>query len=325
MIILMRKAAKILVALMLVALTACAQEVPPESSDPVIQINPLAESVSNDETMARLYYGFGDNLLLAGENRRIRVPINESAETSVLNELIREGPSATSTNLTQVINPETTVVSANNEGEYLDVTLSREFLDPGTAGSQDGGSVGATERTRRYLAVYSIVNTMIEQGSYARVRIMIDEDGTGSGRPITLSEAGMPGNGEAEPFARNGEIELTALNTMLELLSAVERRDWALVYEFIAYKNEYGQDKPSLEEFRNEAENARFSISSVEVLEGVLAADGVSEIIMVNYELKPPGGEVQSFANVPRRLVLENDVWKMTYNTFARIFLGREP
>lgn len=305
----------------MVGLAACASEAP-QATESVVQVNPLAEAVSNDETVARLYYGFTDNRLLAGENRRIKVPVNESIETSVLNELIREGPSQVNANLTQVINPETTVVAATSEGQYLAVTLSREFL--AQPGVQSGGAMltGQAERTRRFLAVYSIVNTLIEQGSYARVRLLIDEDGTGSGRPITLQEAGLSGTGECEPLARNGEIELTAINTMRELLQAVEQRDWTLVYDFIAYKNQFGQDKPSLEEFRSEVEHARFSLSSPEIIDDVLAPDGNSEIIMVSYDLKPQEGEVQTFSNVPRRLVLENDVWKMTYNVFDDMFLG---
>ena len=302
-------------------LSACAADAPPPSAA-VVQVNPLAEAVSNDEIVARLYYGFTDRLLLAGETRRIKVPVNESIETSVLNELIREGPSQMNAGLTQVINPETQVVAAAAEGQYLAVTLSREFLTQ--PGVQSGGAMltGQAERTRRSLAVYSVVNTLIEQGNYARVRLLIDEDGSGSGRPITREEAGLSGSGECEPLARNGEIELTALNTMRELLQAVEQRDWPLVYDFIAYKNQYGQDKPSLEEFRNEVERARFTLSSPQVLDDVLAADGNSEIVMISYDLRPQDGETQSFSNVPRRLVLENDVWKMTYNAFDSMFLS---
>lgn len=306
--------------LMICALLAgCAADAP-QPTAAVVQVNPLAEAVSNDEIVARLYYGFGDNELLAGETRRIKVPVNESIETSVLNELIREGPSQANASLKQLINPDTSVVAATAEGQYLAVTLSREFLTQPAV--QNGGILsGQAERTRRFLAVYSVVNTLIEQGSYARVRLLIDEDGNGAGRPITLQEAGMSGTGECEPLARNGDIELTALNTMRELLRAVEQRDWTLVYEFIAYKNQYGQDKPSFEDFRSEVERARFSLSNAQVLTDVLAPDGVSEIIMVNYDLKPQDGETQTYTNVPRRLVLENDVWKMTYNVFDSMFL----
>lgn len=317
---LMKKTLHYLLCLLLIgafALVSCGRS-EESASEPVIQINPLAEAVSNDETVARLYYGFGDHRLLAGENRRIKVPVNESIETSVLNELIAEGPSPTSVNLTRLINPDTTVVAAGAEGQYLAVTFSREFLEPPSQPAESS----LPEYTRRFLAVYAVVNTLIEQGIYSRVRILIDEDGTGTGRPITMEEAGLNGSGEAEPFSRNGEIELTAVNTMREFLRAVEQRDWDFVYEFIAYRNQYGQDKPSLEEFRNETERAGFALSAGEVLEDVLGADGSSEIVMISYDLRLRDGETQNFINVPRRLVLENDIWKITYDAFETMFFG---
>lgn len=316
----MRKTETVVLYLLVICflVVSCTQSEPQEPQA-VIQINPLAEAVSNDETVARLYYGFGSHQLLAGENRRIKVPVNESMETSILNELIAEGPSAATMNLTRLINPDTTVVGAAAEGQYLAVTFSREFLEPP---AQAAGVTGVPEYIRRFLAVYSVVNTLIEQGSYSRIRILIDEDGTGTGRPLTLQEAGLSGTGEAEPLSRNGEIELTAVNTMREILRAVEQRDWDFVYEFIAYRNQYGQDKPSLEEFRNEVERARFSLTSGEIVDDVLGADGMTEIVMVSYELRLEDGEIQSYLNVPRALVLENDLWKITYNAFETMFFG---
>lgn len=307
----------------LLALSACATPVPEPSesgSSPVVQINPLAESVSVDETTARLYYGFGDDCLLAGEDRRINVPANESVETSILNELIREGPSASSNNLTRVINPATSVVSATMEGEFMIVTFSREFLEPELAGNVRTSPVG--EQVRRYLSVYSVVNTLIERGTCSRVRIMIDQDGTGTGRPITFSEAGMSGSGDAEPFAHNGEIELTPHNTMREILDAVEKRDWSQAYDFVAMKNERGQERPTLDEFRSQAERANVAISGAQILDYVPTPDGTGAIVLVTYDLKSQGAETISYTNVPKRLILEGNVWKMTWNVFEQAFLG---
>lgn len=291
-----------------------------EASESTVQLNPLAESVSMDETTARLYYGFGGNCLLAGENRKISVPVNESTEVSILNELIRGGPSAGSISLTQVINPQTTVVGANLEGQFMIVTFSREFLESYSAANSQRSS--ESERIRRYLAVYSVVNTLIERGNCSRVRILIDEDGTGAGRPITFAEAGISGSGDADPFAHNAEIELTPANSMRELLSAVERRDWAQAYEFIAYKNASGQDRPSLEEFRTQAENARCTVSGSRVIDYVTSADETSVVVMVTYDLRRANAETVSYDNVPRTLVLENSIWKMTWNAFEQAFLS---
>lgn len=291
-----------------------------EPQNAVVQINPLAEGASMDETAVRLYYGFGDARLLAGENRRIKVPANESVEMSLLSELVQEGPSEGSANLTRVINPQTTVVGVSMEGQFATVTFSGDFLLPVSGAGDAQTTQGENERIRRYLAVYSVVNTLIEQGNCSRVRIMID-DGMGAGRPITYAESGMPGSGDAQPFERNGEIELTPGVTMRALLSAVERRDWAQAYAFIAYRNQRGQDKPDAQEFQSQVENARFVVSDAQVIDYVASADGLSVIVMISYNLISPDSEPRQFTNIPKRLILEDDVWKMTWNDFELTFM----
>lgn len=302
-------------------ISGCAPEPQPEEpSVNAVQINPLAEGVSMDETAVRLYYAFGSARLLAGEDRRIKVPANESIEASILSELVRTGPASnTGGNLRRVINPETTVSDVSVDGQFATVTFSAAFLNPWP---EDGETRTAdTERVRKYLAVYSVVNTLVEQGNCSRVRIMID-DGMGTARPITFAEAGMPGTGDAQPFERNGEIELTPSVTMSSLLSAVERRDWTQAYAFIAYRDQRGQDKPDAEAFRAQAESARFVVSEAKVIDCVMAADGNSVIVMVSYNITTPENGLRQFTNVPKRLVLENDVWKMTWNAFEETFVS---
>lgn len=312
-------AAVLLAVVMLMAACSTDTQVPDPSQN-VVQINPLAESVSLDETAVRLYYGFGDARLLAGENRWIKVPANESTEVSVLSDLIQAGPSQDNTNLTRVINSKTNVLSVSLDGQFATVTFSREFLLPPSGSAPEEELSEAGEQTRRFLAVYSVVNTLIEQGNCSRVRIMID-DGLGSSRALTYLEAGMPGAGDAQPFERNGDIELTPNVTMEALLSAVERRDWTQAYSFIAYRNQRGQDKPDLEEFRAQVESARFALSDAQVLDYVMSADGSSVIVMISYNLTPNASEPRQFTNVPKRLIIEGDVWKMTWNDFERAFM----
>lgn len=301
-------------------LTACT-ETAVESSRIPVQINPLAEGVSMDETAVRLYYGYGDMRLLAGEDRRIKVPANESIEVSLLSELIKEGPSSSTGGHTALISPSTTVSSLSIDGQFATVTFSREFLDPYL--QQGGTNTAEAERTRRFLAVYSVVNTLIEQGNCSRVRIMIDE-GTGAGRPLTFTEAGLPGSGDAQPFERNGDIELNPGVAMRTLLSAVERRDWDQAYALVAYRNPRGQDRPDIEAFRAQVENARLTLSDSEVLDYVSTADGNSVIVMVSYNISSSDTGQRQFSNVPKRLILEDGVWKMTWNVFERSFVTPE-
>ncbi|MDL2236664.1 GerMN domain-containing protein [Christensenellaceae bacterium OttesenSCG-928-K19] len=294
-----------------------------------MQIDPRPESVSKDKATVRLYFGYLQNRWLVGENRSFDVPVNESQETAIIEQLIDPGSSPSMVDFVQLVNPETRVVNVTSEGEFLFVTLSKEFLE-GFGREPDAGNEEEMnyEKDRKYLAVYSIVNTLVEQGTYSRVSILIDDEGTGNGRPITNLEAGIAtesdgnANDPAETFSRKGDIVLSPSNTMQEILSATEKNEWGTLYEYIAYKDSTGQDKPALEDFRNELATAKFSVSNVEIIDSIMSQDGKMNIVMVNYDLKLQDGEVKSKTNIPVRLTLENDVWKITYYMYKLKFMS---
>jgi spore germination protein GerM len=290
-----------------------------EQQDAVVPINPLAEAESKEKATTRLYFGYQQQKLLVGESRVVDVTEFESIEKSIIEELAK-GPSAERVDFTQLINPATQVVNIESQGQFLFITLSQEFLQSfGTEIDMTDEEQLSNEKRRRYLAVCSIVNSIVEQGTYSRVNILIDENGVG--RPITLEEAGLDADEPAEPFERDNEIELTGRNTMREILGAIEKKEWSTLYGYIAYKNLYGSDKPSLEDFTNEIVNSKLAVSSSDVLDDVVSQDGSTDVVMVNYELKLQDGEPRNMTNIPVRLVQENGVWKITYNTFKSKFL----
>lgn len=315
----------LLCGLLMCGFAACAEE-PGEASaasaeEASIQINPLPEAVSKDKETARLYFGYMQEPLLIGEVRVFSVPINENIQTSIITELIK-GPSAARADFTQIINPETKVVSVRSEGTNLFVTLSKEFLSPPEETLADSQENETYEETRKMLAVYSIVNTLIEQGTYSRVQIYIDDDGTGNGRPLTLAEAGLGADGTTEALERNGALNLSGPNTLREIMSCIENKSWDTLYNYISYKNLYGEDKPSLEEFRSEVTAAKLVISDFKIGDEIEGADGLAEVVMASYVLKLRDGDAQTVANVPIKLIMENDIWKMTYTEFKRNFLS---
>lgn len=306
-------------------IAACTQQSEAPSAVPseeaAIQINPLPEAVSKDKETARLYFGYMQEALLIGEVRVFSVPINENSEASIIAELIK-GPSTARTDLTQLINPNTKVVNVTQDGTFLSVTLSQDFLTPPEDTSADGTENEAYEKTRKMLAAYSIVNTIVEQGNFSRVQIYIDDDGTGTGRPLTLEEAGLDGEGTTEALERKGDLDLNGRNTLREIMSCIENKDWNMLYRYISFKNLYGEDKPSLEDFKSEITAAKLVISDVEIGDEIQSADDLTEVIMASYVLKLRDGDAKTVSNVPLRLILENDVWKMTYTTFKRNFLS---
>lgn len=289
------------------------------SEDASIQINPLPETVSKDKSTARLYFGYMQEPLLVGETRIFSVPINENADAAIIKELIK-GPSTTRADFMPLINAETKVTNVRSEGTYLFVTLSKEFLQPPEDQLTEENDL--YEKTRKMLAVYSIVNALIEQGNYSRVQILIDEEGTGNGRPLTLAEAGMEGEGTIDALERKGELDLNGPNTLREIMKCIENKSWDMLYSYISYKNLYGEDKPSVEDFKNEITAAKPVVSDYTVGDEILSADSISEVVMASYTLKLRDGDAKTISNVPLRLILENDVWKMTYTTFKRNFLS---
>ena len=52
------------------------------------------------------------------------------------------------------------------------------------------------------------------------------------------------------------------------------------------------------------------------------SADGVTEVVMASYSVKLKDGDAKTLSNVPVKLVLENDVWKITYTAFKKNFLS---
>lgn len=296
-----------------------------EEAAAVMQINPVPDGVSKNRTSTRLYFGYSSGSilerLLIGENRPIDLPVNEKAEPAIIEELIKPGPSPTKIDFVQLINPATTVVNVEAQGQYLFVTLSKEFVEPfGEEIDASDDERVAREKTRKYLAVYSIVNTLVEQGTYSRVSIKIDEGGTA--RSLTREEAGMDMEDPKEPFERNGEIELNGRNTMREILTAIEKKEWNTLYSFIANKNYFDQERPSLDEFTNEVIAAKLSISNSKVVDAVMSSDGLTDIIMVDYDLKLQDGEPRPMTNIPIRLTQENDVWKISYTVFKSKFMA---
>ncbi len=312
-----------LVILLSMSLMACGQPQEQTSAAPV-PINPVPEAVSKDKSTAKLYFGYADKPLLLSESRAFDVPVNENVETSVVKELIK-GPSASRMDFTPIINPATKVVGMSllpGDGNIVGVTLSKEFLLPVEEKNGEERLNRASEQTRRMLAVYSIVNTLVEQGLYARVQILIDDDNTGTGRPITLQESGLDSNAVAEPFARDGSIILNGANTVREILAAIENKDYSTLYSYIAYKNAYGQDKPSMEDFVAEINNRKLSLSDAKVLDSALGADGTTDIVMVDAVLSFKDDQTYVMNNVPLRMFLENGIWKMSYNVFSKNFLS---
>jgi hypothetical protein len=306
----------ILIAIILTGFVACAQtsEVA-DSEDGVPQINPLSEAASRDNVLVNLYYGYKTEQLLVGESREINVPVNERIEVTLISNLI-QGASTSKADFSSVINPDTKIVNITDNDGYLFVTLSKEFLLP----PDDTATQDIDENIRRYLAAYSVVDTLIEKTGYYRVQILIDRDDSGAGTPITNGEIGLPGNDPTEPLGWEGSIILNSRNTMREIMTSIQRKDWNRLYSFISYKDTQGDARPTLDDFKNEVSGERIVLSNSEVIDHISSTDLYTDYVLANFTIKLGDNEPRTMTYMPIYLVRENDLWKIPYDIFKSCF-----
>lgn len=312
-----KKSFLIILICILLLLTACSAEnsATAESAEP--QINPLSEVASRDNVLVNLYYGYKAEQLMVSEVREINVPVNERIEVTIVTNLI-QGASTSKADFTSVINPDTKIVNITDNDGFLFVTLSKEFLLPPT----DTQNENMNENFRRNLAAYSIVNTLIEQGGYSRVQILIDRDDSGAGTPVTNGEIGLAGSDPTEPLARDGSRILNSRNTMREIMSSIEMKDWSRLYGFISYKDTQGVDRPTSDEFINEVSGKKVVLSDSAIIDHISSTDLYSDYVLTNFTIKLGDGEPQTRTNIPIYLIRENDLWKIPYDIFTNCFIN---
>jgi hypothetical protein len=314
----MKKKSFLIILLCVVLLiTACTAGNPEAEKSNEPQINPLSEVASRDNVLVNLYYGYKAEQLMVSEVREINVPVNERIELTIVTNLI-QGASTSKADFTSVINPDTKIINITDNDGFLFVTLSKEFLSP-PAESQNENM---NQNIRRYLAAYTIVNTLVEQGGYSRVQILIDRDDSGAGTPVTNAEIGLAGSDPTEPLGRDGSKILNSRNTMREILSSIERKDWSRLYGFISYKDTQGVDRPTSDEFINEVSGKKVVLSDSAVIDHISSTDLYSDYVLTNFTIKLGDGEPQDKMNIPIYLIRENDMWKIPYDIFTSCFIN---
>lgn len=281
------------------------------------QISPVPEYNQSTSSSVNLYYGYLDEQFLVCDTREIKMDENEELEYQVIDELIK-GLKESNSSLTTLINSNTRIVDISDNDNYLFITLSNDFLNP----PDDFRNSGMKENVRRYLAFYSIINTIVEYSNYDYVQIFIDRDGTGSGSPITYEECGLSGEESIEPKGRNGSIILNEENTMREILNSLESKDWSRLYDFISYKDNDGSDRPAFSDFRNAITADNASISDSAVIGSAWPTDGIHNKVFVDFTVATDNTQPTAKSDVSVELVRERSLWKITYSEFLETFIN---
>jgi hypothetical protein len=282
-------------------------------------INPNAEAANKTAASVALYFSYNREGLLAAETAKVNVPVSEPLEAAVVRALIA-GPSVNRTELSRLFWDGVELAGVDNNADILFVTLSEEFIstDPEKVVLEEG-----TVADQKRLAICSIVNTIVEMGTYSRVQIYVDRQDAGAAQRITRQEAGWEDNDDArlDPLGRMSELILTPQNTLIEALGSFEKKNWTRLYNFIAYTSPDGSLKPDNETFSEALDNGNV-LESFSVTDSNVSSDGQEATVMLNYSMKTREGETISPTNIPMKLVREEDIWKLSYTSLVKVLIN---
>jgi hypothetical protein len=304
-----------MILLLVVPMLGCFLQQGNAAPSEVRQINPDEEAANKEKVPVTLYFGYKDEFLLAGEPRVIDAPVNGRLETAVLKELIK-GPSPENQNLTALTDPALTVESVAENGDFLFVTLNKVFLDSFRDRETDAG------RKKQQLEVCAIVNTMAELGGYSRVQIFVDTDGSGLGQRIKMADAGFDNAGDAllEPLSFNSAIVLNPKNTAAEFLKSYANKDYERMYDFIAAYDQNKEERPLEEDFLSGVVSFNSGIEDYSATDYFMSADGASCVALINFSVSKTNGTSQKMKDIPLILIKEDNIWRISYNSFKKVF-----
>jgi uncharacterized protein YceK len=302
---------------LIITLSGCAavQDQGPAKNTP--DINPKAESANKDTSKVTLYYSYRGQQLLAGETRSIDVPVSEKLEKAVIRALIG-GPSADRDQLVGLFWDGVKLVNVTNNEDILFVTLSEEFIstEPKTP-VLDEETVG----DRRKLAIYSIVNTITEMGTYSSVQFYV-ESKSGNQR-ILGSDVGFEDTVERlDRLNWENRYILTPEKTLEEVLGCYIKNNWAELYDYTAYTNLDGTVKPDREVFTAAlAETAGNSLDTFKIVGVNVASDGQTAKVFLDYTMKTRNGDIPR-SKVAVILVREEEIWKISYSSVVNVLIN---
>ena len=322
------KAVKIIVALLCVAFLCSCQGLylNNEGQDgdvPQLQAtNPTNSSVSS----AALYFGFSDQNLLAAEFRRIDTYPNNSYEYALLSALLR-GPQGVSSALSSVIDQSTTLESISFEGNCIFVTLSDDFILLEQTENQSEEEF-AIQCLRQRMAVYSVVNTLIENTGYSRVQLyIVRKDQNVTERP-SRGELGFYGDGREsehiEPLAMDESYIMTPCTALKAFSSCLIKGNLEDAYKYLSSDSATGILRPDLAGFEADYNQNGQMMVSAEVSEFYsVSEDGSRARGMISYILTSDTGE-RIYEDIPVSFIRSSGIWRISYSFMLDVFGGEE-
>ncbi|MBQ6003704.1 MAG: GerMN domain-containing protein [Clostridia bacterium] len=302
----------IFIAIMLL-LASCGNK---EKDDSYIEIDPYEESITKNDKTALLYYATSDYRYLVAYEAEIEVPVSTRMEFSVIS-MLKSTSHEGIRGLNQLINPNTELISVSDGSSYVSILLSNDFLNWSFI-PQTGMSVEELDAIKR-MAVYSIVNSLIDSTGCPKVQILVDVNGNRRGQRISLQSVGFAEEGILGPLSRQSGVILTGEKTVTDIFTLLESENYAELYQYIASKDKDGEARPPESNFINRMQSEGITLESFRIRGTVESSSSSRKLIMVDYAFNKESGRKEQ-SNIPVELIKDNGVWKISYETLLSLF-----
>lgn len=296
------------------------REDPPQGY--VVELMPQAGdlSLSAQTQEATVYYRISNEALLAPMLMRFELNIGQTLEEAVIQALI-DGPQD-SHDMTGVIPNGTQVVSVKEQHGYLEVTLSKEFLDVANdvpSGWEKNPQWAQEVNLRRLLAAYSIINSITDLGLHNAVLILIDVNGDGNGQRVERSSFGLSSSaGEPiEPLCRNTALIQTPESAVSTVIAAINNRQSSTLARFVSF----GDQQTTSQLIADTLLTVTFSAGQVSG-DTIVRQDGAEAIVTLDCEFSQTGGLTQTIIAAPVRVVREDYIWKVDFDSLCALIDG---
>lgn len=276
---------------------------------------PAEDGVIRQSDTATLWFRFGDEGLLAPEERTLELTPTTPYELTLLQALLG-GPSASSLELSGLYPPGTRVVSTLRQGRTLFVTLSRQIMNkwPDEPETIPSDARQASEiRLRRRLGMQAIAATVTDNCEADQVIILV-EQGSELTSSLRLRESYYRMVTDtsvlAAPLTRDESLLLTPANTLQVILQCWAARDWQRLYPFVARTDPAtGAVRPDYAGFAA-AMNALPHLTQSSFTGGSVSSDGLRAIFTLEASLLADG-QPAALHSAVIRLHRERGIWRV--------------
>lgn len=315
--------------LLLICLTGCsALSFSPISQrkDPpsgyIVEVYPNEEDLSGTQSIhqANVYYRISNENLLAPVLMRFELGIGQTIEAAVIQALI-EGPGVIH-ELSGLIPEGTQLVSVKEQHGYLEVTLSKEFLevsDDIPAGWEKNPQWVEEVARRRLLATYSIINSITDLGRYNAVLILIDVNDDGNGQRVERSNFGLSSSsGEPiEPLPRDTALIQTPQSVVTSVITAINNKQSSTLARFV----DFGELHTTSQLISDSLLSYTFSAGQISG-ETIVRQDGMQAVVTVDCEFSKAGELTQTVFDAPLCVVRDEYIWKVDYTSLSALLSG---